>query len=261
MDPEAAGAEASDVSPSPDLGEEAEPTEAVGEAQAAEQSEDDGSPGIPSMFTVKVGGEEMQVSLEEALSGYQRQADYTQKTQQLAAEREQLSHADQLWQAIESNPEHTIAAIADAYGFKLTPAQERELEAQRDEEDVDPTEQRLRQVEQFAQEAQYERLQSQIDRELAGVHQKYGVGFNDDDLLQYAVDNQIADLDVAFRALAFEQVTKTAEDKRIQQRKAGAPPIAGGHGVAPGVVAPGPGVGQRMSFKEALAAAEAQHGV
>jgi uncharacterized protein YciW len=253
-------AETADLSP--DLGTEGEPPETVGEAQAPEQAEDDGSPAAPARYTVTVDGVEEQVTLEEALANYSRQADYTRKTQALAAEREQLSHAEQLWQAIETNPESTIRAIAEAYDFKLTPAQERDLEAQRaGDEDLDPTEQRLRQVEQYAQEAQYERLQAQIDRELIAVHQRYDVKFDDDELLQFAVDRQIGDLDDAFKAFAFERMTKVAQDKRVQQRKADAPPVAGGHGVATGVVAPGPGVGQRMSFKEALAAAEAAHGI
>lgn len=36
------------------------------------------------LFTVTINGEEKQVSLEEALSGYQRQEDYTRKTQEVA---------------------------------------------------------------------------------------------------------------------------------------------------------------------------------
>ena len=36
-------------------------------------------------YTVKVGGAESQVSLQELQDGYQRQADYTRKTQELAS--------------------------------------------------------------------------------------------------------------------------------------------------------------------------------
>lgn len=41
-------------------------------------------------FTVKVDGQELEVGLQELLSGYQRQADYTRKTQALAEERRKL---------------------------------------------------------------------------------------------------------------------------------------------------------------------------
>ena len=42
-------------------------------------------------YLVKIDGEEHRVSLEELQNGYQRQADYTRKTQELASERERLA--------------------------------------------------------------------------------------------------------------------------------------------------------------------------
>ena len=45
-------------------------------------------------FTVKVDGLEEQVSLEELRDGYQRQSDYTRKTQELASERKRLEQAE-----------------------------------------------------------------------------------------------------------------------------------------------------------------------
>jgi hypothetical protein len=71
-------------------------------------------------YEVKVDGETVAVTLEEALAGYQRQADYTRKAQALAAEREEIENAkgelsevvqqvsalDEAW---ESNPISVIA--------------------------------------------------------------------------------------------------------------------------------------------------------
>lgn len=45
----------------------------------------------PQTYTVKVDGEEFEVTLDEALAGYQRQQAFTRKTQQLAEERKALS--------------------------------------------------------------------------------------------------------------------------------------------------------------------------
>ena len=45
-------------------------------------------------YTVKVDGEERQVSLDELRDGYQSQSDYTRKTQELAAERKRLQQAE-----------------------------------------------------------------------------------------------------------------------------------------------------------------------
>lgn len=60
----------------PDEGDE-EPPE---EEEAPEEPED-------TLYTVKVDGEEKKVPVQELVAGYQRQADYTRKTQQLATER------------------------------------------------------------------------------------------------------------------------------------------------------------------------------
>lgn len=49
--------------------------------------EEDSAPPAPELYTVTVGGQEMEVSLEELLYGYMRNEDYTRKTQALADER------------------------------------------------------------------------------------------------------------------------------------------------------------------------------
>lgn len=52
----------------------------------------------PDMYEVTVNGERVKVSRDELLNGYSRQADYTRKTQELAAQRQQLERE---WSAIE----------------------------------------------------------------------------------------------------------------------------------------------------------------
>lgn len=245
--------ESPDLAPAADLATEGE--HSYGETQ----------PVVPSQFTVKVGGEEMQVSLEEALNGYQRQADYTRKTQELAAEREQLTHAERLWNAIEADPEYVIREMAQAYGLDVGGQPQAAGKASDDDpyglaDGPDTADPRWQQVEQFMAQAQFERAQAQIDRELAGLHQTYGVQFDDTELLQFAVERQIADLDAAFKAFAFDRMTRLASDRSVQARKQQAPPVAGGHGVAAGAVAPG-SASPPLSIADAFRAAEAAHGV
>lgn len=64
--------------------EESEESE---ESADAEQTDDEPA---PSHFTVRVDGKEEQVSESELIAGYQRQADYTRKTQALSGERKKL---------------------------------------------------------------------------------------------------------------------------------------------------------------------------
>lgn len=54
----------------------------------AEAGEDEGTP--EPLYTVKIDGKEEQVTLKDALAGYQRNADYTRKTQEVAKAREVL---------------------------------------------------------------------------------------------------------------------------------------------------------------------------
>ena len=79
---------------------------------------------------VKVDGEEISVPLNEALQGYQRQADYTQKTQEAARLREEANNALRLQQALQTSPGLTIQYLAQQAGttveefLGMSPAQQ-----------------------------------------------------------------------------------------------------------------------------------------
>lgn len=105
-----------------DLDVEDEDEEATEEeAEESEQGEED--PRLEETYQVKVDGEVVEVSLKEALAGYQRQADYTRKAQALAAEKEEfvaaqaeftetlstLSALDEAW---DENPVQVLAHFA-----------------------------------------------------------------------------------------------------------------------------------------------------
>ena len=59
---------------------ESEETEEVTEQESSEDK----------YYPIKLDGEDMEITLDEALQGYQRQSDYTKKTQALANERKQV---------------------------------------------------------------------------------------------------------------------------------------------------------------------------
>ena len=67
------------------------------DTEDGEQSDDQDEPEAkeeqPALYTVKVAGEEVQVTLEEALRGYSREQDYTRKTQAVKAKEQELSGA------------------------------------------------------------------------------------------------------------------------------------------------------------------------
>lgn len=71
---------------------EEEAEEAPDEEDTSEEGEEtDEEPEQPQTFKLKVGGEEVEVTLDELQRGYSREADYTRKTQALAEERKSLT--------------------------------------------------------------------------------------------------------------------------------------------------------------------------
>ena len=91
-EPEVAETEEQETAPpSPEDVEEVEeePEELVAEAEDTDDEEEELE--TVDYFQVKVDGEELEVTLDELKSGYQRQSDYTRKTQTLAEQRKEYS--------------------------------------------------------------------------------------------------------------------------------------------------------------------------
>jgi hypothetical protein len=83
-------ADGQDVPPSleaepdkPDEGTEPEPEPEAEDGEPEGEPSDD-EPSTEPSYTVKVDGKEVSITLKEALAGYQRQADYTRRTQEAA---------------------------------------------------------------------------------------------------------------------------------------------------------------------------------
>ena len=82
--------------------EQTEELEATDEAEDQSEYEDEPVEEVKPRYKAKVGGEEVEVELDELINGYQRSKDYTQKSQALAeqrkamdAERQHLEHVKQ----------------------------------------------------------------------------------------------------------------------------------------------------------------------
>lgn len=73
-----------------DLGDDVEFDEDEDDDEGEEALEDESDDEDPELHTVRVDGEELEVTYDELLAGYSRQADYTRKTQALSEERKAL---------------------------------------------------------------------------------------------------------------------------------------------------------------------------
>lgn len=219
------------------------PTEEVVDTSAAGQEAVTAEPEVPVLpiddyadyrVPVKIDGEEQLVPLADAIGGYQRQADYTRKTQEVAQMREQLETAAALQQALEDNPAQTLAILQAIYKDADVEAAEAEM--------LDPQEARLRQLETWYEAEQQRATEAQVQAELDRIHAEHGV--DQEELLRFAVDNGFPRLDWALasyqqtvQAAKSEIATQTAQaDAQATASKQAAAFVAGGSSTNPSTV-------------------------
>jgi hypothetical protein len=162
---------------------------------------------------VKVDGEELDVPFSEAIQGYQRQADYTRKTQELSQQREQLQYAQTLQQALESNPQQTLEILSRHYGVAeaqrmIADAQDAPSEPEFD----DPLEKRIWETEQRIQQYEQERANDQLQREIVRLQNTYE-DFNPQEVVRAALNTGTTNLEAVYKQIAY--------DRLIQKIRAG----------------------------------------
>jgi len=244
-----------------------EETEAIEPTQEVDNLETSTEVPEEPAYTVKVDGEEEQVTLEELQQGYQRQADYTRKTQEVAAERERLQQAEQIVSALEADPEGTLQTLMRSFNVDLTPpSREEQRELAEEWDSMDETERKVIMLEQrladqdqrFAQQEQVQRVQ-RIEREVNSLQEKYGE-FDGKELVNHAIKHRIPNLDAAYAHWRFNDVKSVADkltqDQEITSKKRDASVVTtGGSSQATGDVESTP---QVSSLRDAFALAKKQ---
>jgi predicted metal-dependent hydrolase len=183
--------------------------------------------------SVTVDGEDVRVPLKEALSGYQRQADYTRKTQELSEQRRQVQFGAALQEALQNNPKETLDLLQQHYGLTQQPSEEEELY-------MDPAEKQYRQLEQRVQAFEQQKAMDELERTVKSLEQRYGSDFDADEVVAKALATGSTDLEAVYKQIAFDKVyedaravrqireKKTAEDQRIGEAKRQAAVVSGG---------------------------------
>ena len=190
-----------------------EETEAIESTEAVDNLETSTEVPEEPGYVVKIDGEEQQVSLEELQNGYQRQADYTRKTQEIAAERERLLQAEAIVSALEKDPVGTLDTLARAFNVNNPVTNQ----IDDSEYEQDPTERKLAELEnKIAAQEQVQRVQK-IEREVNTLQDKYGE-FDRQELLNHALKNGIPNLEAAYTHMRFNEV-KTTADKLSQEQE------------------------------------------
>ena len=192
----------------------------------------------------KVDDEEVTVPIREALDGYQRQADYTRKTQELAEMRREAEEALRLQQALNTSPGLTVQVLAQQAGVSveeflgMTPSQQKAAIDEPETDYDDPLEKALAEERQ-ARLALQERIESReadeyLREQIGRLQQTYQIG--DDEVR--AVVGQALEMGVGpeafpmiYQSMAFQKLqaqtaaqreAATAKEAEEQKRQAAA---------------------------------------
>lgn len=165
-----------------------------------------------------VAGEEIEVPLKEALAGYQRQADYTRKTQELSQQRQQVQFAAALQEALEKDPAATVELLQKHYGI--------DSQAVEEDEFLDPAEKQLRSLEKRIASFEEQQALSEIERTVSGLQSRYGDDFDANEVVAKALATGNSDLEAVYKQIAFDRLWEsqmnqkqalTAQQQREQQ--------------------------------------------
>ena len=152
---------------------------------------------------IQVNGEEVTVPLQEALAGYQRQADYTRKTQELSEQKKQVQYASALQEALQNDPAATLQLLQQQYGLNVQPEEE---------EWMDPAEKQFRSLEQRIAAFEQSKAMDELQRTIESLQSKYGEDFNPDEVVAKALATGSTDLEAIFKQVTFDKIYSKASE-------------------------------------------------
>ena len=205
----------------PELESEGQVTEAIEEIESLSEQEIEMLPVDEfgeKYVSVQVNGEEVQVPLKEALSGYQRQADYTRKTQELSEQKRQVQFGAALQEALQNDPSGTLALLSQHYGVEQTTSEEEDLF-------MDPVEKQYRQLEGRVQAFEQEKARNELERTIQSLQTRYGSDFDANEVVSKALAIGSSDLEGVYKQMTFDRVYEDAltvrqlREKRTNEEK------------------------------------------
>ena len=159
-----------------------------------------------------VDGEEIEVPLAEALNGYQRQSDYTRKTQELAEQRRQVQFAAALQEALQNDPASTVELLSQHYGVNKQPTSE-------EDEFLDPVEKQYRQLETRIQAFEQEKAMRELENQIESLSRRYGELFDANEVVAKALASGNTNLEAVYKQIAFDRLYDQTRTKSVAQAK------------------------------------------
>ena len=148
---------------------------------------------------LNIAGEEIDVPLKEALAGYQRQADYTRKTQELSEQRKQVQFGTALQEALQNDPKSTLELLKQHYGLE-------EQQSSEDELLLDPVEKQYRQLESRMKAFEQEKAMRELEKTVESLSRKYGDAFDADEVIAKALATGNSNLEAVYKPTAFDRI-------------------------------------------------------
>lgn len=148
---------------------------------------------------LNIAGEEIDVPLKEAFAGYQRQADYTRKTQELSEQRKQVQFGSALQEALQNDPKSTLELLKQHYGLE-------EQQSSEDELLLDPTEKQYRQLETRMKAFEQEKAMRDLEKTVESLSRKYGDAFDADEVIAKALATGNSNLEAVYKQTAFDRI-------------------------------------------------------
>jgi hypothetical protein len=186
-------------------------------------------------------------TLQELIDGNMMRADYTQKTQALATERQSFEAANELFQMLQSDPQGTVLSLAQKLGLNIDGVELQdpkdvsrvlksdedkiaEIAARKAQEEFAKYRQSDPAIKQYEAQESLNKAYREIDR----IAQTYGETFDQDDrdaLILMAIENNQPNLEYIYLKAKSVLNSKQAEAERV--RTASTRKTAGTPGTTP----------------------------
>ena len=247
----------------PDFGQAEVGTE-IGEAPVVAQDYFTWDEYADRPVKLNIAGEEIDVPLKEALAGYQRQADYTRKTQELSEQRKQVQFGTALQEALQNDPKSTLELLKQHYGLE-------EQQSSEDELLLDPVEKQYRQLESRMKAFEQEKAMRELEKTVESLSRKYGDAFDADEVIAKALATGNTNLEAVYKQTAFDRIfeqnvtanqvkaKKADDEKAIVQAKRDATVVSKGASAKSADVSSKPVTTFREAFELAKRQLNGQH--
>ena len=167
---------------------------------------------------VKIDGEDVALTLAEVRAGYQRQADYTRKTQELAQQKAEVQWASAIRGALENDPQGTLELLAEKFGVRFA-AQSNADEFSFDDPWSEPADPKYREIETRLARFDEERAQQQLEATIRNLSAKYGDEFDPQEVVMAAMQRGSTDLEGTFKQIRFDKVMEDAKAAKAEASK------------------------------------------